>query len=140
MFQPASRFHLAAFVLLATIAAACADDDLPNAPTPTPPVAVTETFEGTLTVNGAATYPFIVGQAGLTAAVLTTLSPDTATVGVSLGTWNGQACQVILANDSATQSVSVVGEARSAGNFCVRIHDVGKLTAPAAYLLTVTHF
>ena len=142
MFQTSSWYRVAACVFLATIAARCGDDNnnLPSGPSLTPPTAVTETFEGTLTVNGGTTYPYVVAQAGLTSAVLTTLSPDTATVGVSLGTWNGQACQIILANDNATQSAAVIGEARTAGNFCVRIHDVGKLTAAADYLLTVTHF
>ena len=140
MVQTTAWYRVAVFVLLAAIAAACGDDNLPNAPTTTPPTAITETFEGTLTINGATTHPFVVAQPGLASAVLTTISPDTATVGVSLGTWNGQGCQIILANDNATQNISVVGEARTAGNFCVRIHDVGKLTAPADYLLTVTHF
>jgi hypothetical protein len=129
-----------AIVVLAAVAAACGDDDPLTTPSTSTPTSITETFEGTLTVNGAATYPFAVGQAGLASAVLTTISPDTATVGVGLGTWNGAACQILLANDNATQNVSVVGEARSAGNFCVRIHDVGKLTAPADYLLTITHY
>ena len=139
MVQSLRRCRIAAVALLAVTGVACGSDDPVTTPTPTP-TAITETFEGTLTVNGAATYPFVVVQAGLASAVLTTILPDTATVGVSLGTWNGQGCQIILANDSATQNVAVVGEARSAGNFCVRIHDVGKLTAPANYLLTVTHY
>jgi len=140
MFHTASWPNRATVILLTALAAACGDDTPTTSPTTSTPTAITETFEGTLTVNCATTYPFVVVQAGLASAVLTTLLPDGATVGVSLGTWNGQSCQVILANDSATQNASVVGEARSAGNFCVRIHDVGKLTTPADYLLTVTHY
>jgi hypothetical protein len=49
-------------------------------------------------------------------------------------------CQIILANDNATQNITVIGEARSAGNFCVRIYDVGKPTGLTGYRLTVTHF
>lgn len=134
----------AAPLCLAAMATACGGTNPfqqlgPTAPA-VPPTSITETFTGTLTVNGAATYPFVVGQAGNATAVLTALVPDDARVGMSLGTWNGVTCQIILANDNATQNSLVVGEARSAGNFCVRIHDVGKLTAPADYLLTVTHF
>ena len=64
--------------------------DAPTAPT------VTETFTGTLTVNGATTHPFpidaIVG--GTVTATLKTIAPDgDSVVGLSLGTWNGSTCQ-----------------------------------------------
>src|SRR5688572_9612606 len=87
MVQSVRRCRIAAVALLAVTGVACGSDDPVTTPTPTP-TAITETFEGTLTVNGAATYPFVVVQAGLASAVLTTILPDTATVGVSLGTWN----------------------------------------------------
>lgn len=133
---------LVAVVSLAAVGAACNNTlqtGIPVAPS-APPVSVTETFSGDLTVNGAVTHPFAVSQAGLTSAALAALDPADATVGVSLGTWNGQVCQIILANDNATQNITVIGEARSAGNFCVRIYDVGKLTGLTGYRLTVTHF
>ena len=57
-------------------------------PTPTP-VAVTETFSGTLNVNGARTHSFAVDRAGTVSAQIKTLSDQAATIGVSLGTWNG---------------------------------------------------
>jgi hypothetical protein len=126
-------------LLTAGFAAACGDDDTPTAPTD-PPVAVTEPFSGTLTLNGAATHSFIVQRAGTATATLTALSPDSAAViSLSLGTWNGQSCQIILANDAATTNSSVVGNA-SAGNFCIRVLDVGRLTAPTDYTVTVQHF
>ena len=126
-------------LLTAGFAAGCGDDDTPTAPTD-PPVAVTEPFSGTLTLNGAATHSFIVQRAGTATATLTALSPDSAAViSLSLGTWNGQSCQIILANDAATTNSSVVGNA-SAGNFCIRVLDVGRLTAPTDYTVTVQHF
>jgi hypothetical protein len=94
-----------------------------------------------LTVNGAATHPFAVGEAGPATAALTSLAPnEEAVIGLSLGTWNGTTCQIVLANDSAKQNASVVGDARNAGNFCLRVYDVGKLTAPTDYSVTVTHY
>jgi hypothetical protein len=126
-------------LLTAGFAAGCGDDDTPTAPTD-PPVAVTEPFSGTLTLNGAATHTFIVQRAGTATATLSALSPDSAAViSLSLGTWNGQSCQIILANDAATTNSSVVGNA-SAGNFCIRVLDVGRLTAPTDYTVTVSHF
>jgi hypothetical protein len=34
----------------------------------------------------------------------------------------------------------VTGTAQQTGNFCVRIYDVGKLTASTNYTIDVTHF
>ena len=138
------RIHFSLAVILGTcvLAAACGDST-PTTPTNTEtPTEFTETFAGTLTINGAATHPFVVQRAGTASATLTTLSPDnTAVISLSLGTWNGLFCQIILANDAATPGTtgSVTGTA-SVGNFCVRVSDVGKLTAPTDYEISVRHF
>jgi len=116
-------------------------DDTPTTPTdPTPRPTVTETFTGVLTVNGGVTHSFNTGS-GTISATLTTLSPDSAAViGVSLGTWNGTSCQIVLANDNATQAATVVGSATTTGAFCARVYDVGRLSAPTEYTVTVVHF
>ena len=90
-----------ALLLLAPLAAACGNDDVIDVPTGPDPVSVTEQFSGDLNPNGGRTHSFTVQQAGTVAARLTALSPDnTLTVGLSLGTWNGQACQIIIRNDA----------------------------------------
>ena len=128
-----------ALFLTAGLFSGCGDTETPTTPTD-PPVEIAEPFTGTLTVNGAATHPFVVQRAGQATATVTSLSPDSAAViSVSLGTWNGQVCQILLANDAATVNTTVVGTA-SAGNFCVRVLDVGRLTAPTDYAVTVRHF
>jgi hypothetical protein len=128
-------------LLLAPLAAGCGDDNqsnLPNAPTP---VAVTETFSGNLNPNGGRTHPFAVQQAGAVSVKLTALSPDnTVTVGLSLGTWNGQVCQIILRNDAALLNATVIGTAQQTGQFCASIYDVGQLSASTDYSLDITHF
>jgi hypothetical protein len=127
-------------LLTAGFTAGCGDDnDTPTTPTD-PPASVTEQFSGTLTLNGAATHTFIVQRAGQASATIASLSPDSAAVfSLALGTWNGQSCQIILANDAATTNSSVIGNA-SAGNFCVRVSDVGRLTAPTDYTISVSHY
>jgi hypothetical protein len=57
-----------------------------------------------------------------------------------MGTWNGSACQIILANDNAALNVTLTGTANSVGQFCARVYDVGKLTATVDYSIEVTHF
>ena len=137
MVRPLSTILTLASVLLL---GACGDDSdnlNQNAPTP---ISVTETFSGTLNPNGGATSTFVVQQIGNVTATLTTLSPEGTIIGLSLGTWNGQACQVILANDNAAQGNSVIGAATSPGTFCARVYDVGKLISLADYEISVTHF
>ncbi len=97
-------------------------------------------LQGRLTVNGAATHSFATGS-GQISVTVTELVPDSAAViGVSLGTWNGTACQIVLANDNATQGAGILGTASGPGSFCVRVYDVGRLTGPTEYTLTVVHF
>ena len=131
-----------AAVLVLIGAAACGDDTEPTTPTePTRPT-TTETFPGRLTVNGAATHPFVAGGSGQISVTLTSLSPEsTARISLSLGTFNQTgACAIFMANDNATQSTSVIANATAAGTFCARVSDVGQLTAPTDYTLTVVHF
>ena len=129
-------------VLIAVLAgAAGCGDDTPTAPQqPTQRPTVTEEFTGRLTVNGASTHSFTTGS-GQISVTITELVPDSAAVvGVSLGTWNGTACQIVLANDNATQAGAVLGTASGPGNFCARVYDVGKLAAATEYKVTVVHF
>ena len=109
-------------VLAAVTTSACGDDQPTNPTNPTTPTAVTETFEGTVTVNGAITHPFVVQTAGTVVARIAALEPADAVIGLSIGTWNGVTCQIVLANDNA------------------RVYDVGKLSQATSYQITVTHF
>jgi hypothetical protein len=126
-------------VALALGAVACGSNT-PTTPTPTTPVTVTDTFAGTLTANGAASYTFTTATSGQVTATLATLSPDaTLIVGLALGTWNGNSCQIVLSKDSATQLSFLIGQASQASTFCVRIYDVGNVTDPSTYELQVNH-
>jgi hypothetical protein len=135
------RYFPMLFVLLATASfAACGDDDPVDVPTQPTPVAITQTFSGTLTVNGAQTHSFTVERPGTVSAQVKTLSDGSATLGLSLGTWNGAACQIIISNTAAVLNTAVTGTATSVGQFCVWLNDVGKLTARVDYSVDVTHY
>lgn len=131
------RFLAAA---LALSAVACGSDTPTTPTTPTTPATVTDTFAGTLTPNGAASYTFTTAVSGQVTATIATLSPDsTLIVGLALGTWNGNACQIVLSKDAATQLSFLIGQASQASTFCVRIYDVGNVIDPATYELQVNH-
>jgi hypothetical protein len=129
-------------VLGLVLTAACGDNTVtpPTPTTPTTGTSVTDTFEGTLNRNGGRTHSFAVPSAGPVTATLVTLGPNSALViGLSLGTWNGTACNVVLANDQATQGSTVTGNIGSAGNLCVRVYDVGNIVDPVSYQITAAH-
>src|SRR3954451_21013454 len=94
------------------LAAACSSNDTLTPTTPTTPTtpgnAITEPpFTGTLKVNGAATYPFTATSAGTITATLASIAPDASVaIGLSIGTWTGSACQIVIANDTATQNMA----------------------------------
>jgi hypothetical protein len=60
-------------------------------------------------------------------------------IGMALGTWNGAACTLVITNDSASQGSTVGGTINSAGNYCVRIYDVGNVVDPITWTVTVSH-
>ncbi len=103
---------------------------------------ITETFQGTLNINGAITHPFVVGTPGGVTATLVTVSPNVdVPVGMSIGTWNQttQSCQIVIANDLALPGRVLVGTAQTSGAFCVRMYDVGRLTESSDYEVSVSH-
>lgn len=123
-------------LLLVLTTAACDTQDPFEIPTnPTPPNPTTVNFSGAINRNGAQTHTFSSGASGTLTATLVTLGPDASLiVGLSLGTWNGNACQIVLAKDNATQGSILTGGVSALGNLCVRIYDVGNV--PAAQQVT----
>lgn len=136
------RAFLKSLLLAAAVAAGGCDNDIDNQ-TPTEPApTTTETFSGTINVNGAMTHVFTTAAAGTVTATLTELTPDsTAIVGFALGTWNASSmtCQQIIPNDNAPQGHILTGNASGAGALCARVYDTGKLTAALNYTFSVVH-
>ena len=132
---------LIAAILLALGLAACSEDINPSVPSPEPINPVTETFTGTLTLNGADTRPFSVSRSGTIRVTLVNMTPDsTITIGLSLGTWNGTACQTVISNDAAPVGTVVVGTADREGRLCARVYDAdGTLPQPTDWENSVGH-
>ena len=132
--------RLVPLVSLSLVVSGCgsSSDETVTAPAPT---VLTESFSGTLTLNGATTYSFRVTATGNITAQLVTLSPDsTKPVGLALGTWNGSICQITLPNDNSIQGSVTVGTASAVGDFCVRIYDAaGTVDQPQTYTIEVDH-
>ncbi len=134
-------FILRALVLSLAVTVVGCSGEINNLPTTPDPVIVTETFTGTLTVNGAATHNVFTSATGLVTATLTSLGENAPEkVGISIGTLAGASCTVVMHNDNAVVTSYLSGTVSTlAGSLCVRIFDVGKLTAPVEYTITVSH-
>lgn len=125
-------------------AAGCSDNTTTTPTTTTNPTILTEVFSGTINMNGAASHSFVSQASGTVRVTLSSLAPDpTQIVGLSLGTWTGTSCQVVVAADRATQLSSITGSVTttSSGSLCARVYDVGTITAgsPVTYQVTVDH-
>ena len=127
-------------VSMAAFVAGCSGD-IENIPTTPDPVIVTETFTGDLTVNGAQTHSVFTAATGVVSATITSLGDNPPSkVGFSMGTLSGATCSVVLHNDQAVVTSVLTGTVTTlAGALCVRVYDVGALTAPVSYTFTVTH-
>jgi hypothetical protein len=127
------------FAALTLAAAGCSNSQDNVLGSVTGPATALDTFSGTLTVNGAKTFPFVVQSPGPVSAVVVTLSPDnTQLIGVALGTWNGSSCQIVLSNDTSLQGTTVSGQAAALGNFCVRVYDsTGSLPQVESFVVEV---
>jgi hypothetical protein len=126
--------------LFALTSTACGDNLTTTIPTDTTTTTTTETFSGAINPNGGATHSFATTRSGTITVTLTALAPDnTVTVGLSLGTWNGESCQTVIARDSTAVGNSITGTGSASGSFCIRVYDVGKLTASTSYDVQVVH-
>ncbi len=128
-------------VLVLALAATACDNKQTTLPTAPEVVKTTETFTGTIGINGAATHAFFTTGIGTLTATLTVLDPaETETIGLSMGTWNGVTCAIVLANDKAVLTSVVTGAvSTSVGSLCVRVYDTGGLVGPTNYEVQVVH-
>lgn len=142
MHRPYVRAILAVAVLAT---GACSNDTLSSLTTPTNPTIFTDTFTGTLSQNGSFTHSFTTASLGAVTVTIVGLAPNSSQiVGLSLGVWNGSACSTSpqtggSSSDTATTGSSITLNASAAGSLCVRLYDVGFITAPVLYSLQVTH-
>jgi len=137
----------AAAALLAAATMACSDNTLSQlaSASSTTPATQTEVFTGTLSTNGAFQHIFTINTLGAVTVTITSLAPtSTQIVGLSLGVWTGSQCSTSpqtggASNDTASTGSSITLNATAAGNLCSRLYDVGFITTPVLYTMSITH-
>jgi len=105
----------------------------------TPGPVVTDTFTGTLGQGSSVVFSFTVATASSVTITLVSLTPQsTVTTGIALGTPATTGCSV-----SGSQENVKVGTALpttlNPGTYCLVFYDLGNLTGPNAFTLTVQH-
>ena len=126
---------------LALAATACTSNSNPVTPAATTVTTFTIDFTGTLTQNGAFSFPFVVQSSGTLTAAIVSLVPNHL-VGFGLGVWDGVACQTVpgIWNDRAGIASIVTATATAAGSLCVRIYDSqGGIIDPVDFDVQVVH-
>ncbi len=105
---------------------------------------VTETFQGTLNVQGAAFFSFLVGNPDpvtITLASLTKTSGTAVTTSVKLGFGvpAGETCAPTASLTTASGLQAQVLQVASAGTYCVIISDTGALTETLNFAIKIKH-
>lgn len=125
--------------LLAVATAGCGGS-LTNQEITGPGGTVTETFAGTLNPNGGSTHVFTVSGRGTITARLTAVGDDnTRVVGLALGNWNNNACQLAAANDNSYLESALAATVSAAGTICARVYDSKGVPDATSYTLVVVH-
>jgi hypothetical protein len=120
--------------------AACDQPVATELPRPTTAPSKLVSFNGTLQPQGRLAYSFTVSQDGYVEATLVGLGADPATtVGLGIGTPGvvGECDATYSVTTAAGPSAQIVGTGLAGRLLCVTIYDVGSLTAPTLFTITV---
>jgi hypothetical protein len=139
------RRFLPATLLAALLAAAACGGATATSPTTTTTttattVTVTDSFDGTLNQGGSNTYNFSV-QPGTVTVTLASESPlATLGVGMDVGQWTASTstCTTVLTSTAASQGTALIGTASTAIDLCIKVYDIGNITADTTVTYTVT--
>jgi hypothetical protein len=127
---------------LAFSAIGCGNDSSPTTPT-SPPAepTISERYAGTLGVGATGFYSFSVTQSGRVNATLTNVSGNDGApaLGMGLGTPSGFDCSVRASTTASPGPEAQVTDVLLPGVYCVRVFDVGNLTAPVTFDVTIAH-
>ena len=123
---------------IVTMVAACGNGtDTPTSPTtPTKPAA--ENWSSTLSPGGTSSRSFTVNTAG-TITVTMTSAGSTVGLGVGLPRTSGGGCRLGVSVNTGGGSTPQISTPADAGQYCVQVFDLGTLTDPISFTMTIDH-
>jgi hypothetical protein len=140
-----SAAALVLVLALALTATACSSGSSTAIPTaPSAPASIIETFNGTVTVGSSDFHNFAVTANGSVNVTLTAASPPaTIWMGLGVGTPGSGACSLPPGGGNSVPTPAGVNPQLSgtltAGTYCVLVYDIGNVTSPVTYSVTVAH-
>ena len=114
-------------------------NDLTSPSTPTTSTS-SETFSGSVGVQGAGRATFTTAKSGTVTVTLSVLSANVA-VGLGIGTPSGATACTLTSSNASTLAGSTpqITGTQPAGTYCVSVYDVGNLTTTATFSIIVSH-
>lgn len=125
---------------LALLAPGCGNDSpAPTSPT-TPTGPVTETHNTQVWPAGFSSRTFSMSTAGTISVTLTTTTPAGVTLGLLVGVPRAAGgCAPTVAVAATASGTPQIVLAADSGTYCTLVYDLGTLTEPVSYTLTVEH-
>jgi len=145
--RPAFRSALIVATLLGVTLPGAACKGSSTSPSATTPAVAspteTLTWSGTLPVGGSKFYSFTVGVNGEVDVTLVSIfgngvAPGV-TLGLGIGTPAGTACGTSKTVNAQAGSTAQATGTFAPGVYCVSLADVGNLSAPATFTITIAH-
>lgn len=136
------RLAVVGFLVCAISGAGCRSET--SAPDYSIVSPVTETFQGTLNVQGSTFFSFIIGNPDPVSVTLASLTKSsgsavTTTVMLGFGVPMGETCAPSKSVTTASGLQAQVLQVSSAGTYCVIVSDTGALTEPLNFAIKIKH-
>jgi len=141
------RRLLVALLAFTVCSAAACNNSSDSSTTPTSPTIplTSQTFTGTIAVGGASSNTnFVVAQNGEVDITITSMGPPSNIImGIAIGipsTTDTSCVAPVSATDPHVQaSTTPLVGSLTAGTYCVRLYDLGFMSAPVNYTISVAH-
>jgi hypothetical protein len=133
-----SVVRTSALIAALAMAAACGNSTTPTTPT-TPTGPTTSIFASRLTPGGAVSRQFGASTNGTVTAMLTNAAGPNTVVGLGIGvpTTGLAKCALSTAVQTKAGSTPQLSATVDAGNYCVVVYDLGTLTSPIDFSVTL---
>jgi len=120
----------------AMMLAGCGSNSTPTTPS-NPSSTVKENWSSVVAPGGASTRSFTVNSAGNIVVTLT--AGPTVGLGIGLPRTNGGGCRLGVSVVAASFNNKQISTQADAGQYCVQVFDLGTLTDPVGFALTIEH-
>ena len=132
---------LVALGAISLFAASCGDDAPTTTPTPTPTSPTTSTFASALPVQGSVSRVFATTQAGTVTVTLKSAGATSTVVGLGIGVpHTGVAnCALFTTSRTTASTTPQITAPVDVGQYCVALYDVGTLTSPINFEVTIVY-